>query len=126
MVGITAQAGNQSAANNNLNFDIVIDEENIEAKKYNIFITPKEETPLKDVEGAYPNGMVQPGVVIENEDSKILYRWAIVPSEMNLGGATDRPLVSDIVGALEQILAQGISSQEFNTTDMDYLEKGPS
>jgi len=123
VVGITSQIGNQSAANNNLNFGIIVDEENIEAKKYDIFITPKDETPLKDVDGVYTNGMVQPGVVIEDADGKILYRWAIVPSEMNFGGAKDRPLVSDIVGALEQILASGSAPSDFGTTDMNYLEK---
>ncbi|MEM9279915.1 MAG: redoxin domain-containing protein [Pseudomonadota bacterium] len=123
VVGITSQVGNQSAANNNLDFDVIVDEKNVEAKKYNIFVTPKEETPLKDVDGAYVHGMVQPGVVIEDADGKILYRWAIEPSQMNLGGATDRPLVSDILGALEHILAHGSAPGEFKTTNMDYLEK---
>lgn len=122
IVGITSQAGNQSVANNGLNFDVIVDEANTEAKKYDIFITPKEQTPLKDVEGAYPNGMVQPGVVIENAAEKILYRWAIVPSEMNLGGASDRPLVSDIVAGLEHILAHGAAPIDFGTTDMAYLK----
>lgn len=123
VVGITAQAGNQSVANNGLNFDVIVDEENSEAKKYDIFITPKEQTPLKDVDGAYPNGMVQPGVVIEDADGNVLYRWAIVPSEMNLGGASDRPLVSDIVAGLEHILAHGSAQSDFGTTDMAYLKE---
>ncbi|MEO1725142.1 MAG: redoxin domain-containing protein [Pseudomonadota bacterium] len=123
VLGITSQTGNQSAANNGLNFDVIVDEENVEAKKYDIFVTPKEETPLKDVDGVYPNGMVQPGVVVEDADGKVLYRWAIVPSEMNFGGATDRPLVSDIVGALEHILANGSAPNAFGSTDMAYLEK---
>ena len=123
IVGITSQAGNQSQQQLGLNFDIQIDEENVEAKKYGIFITPKAETPLKDVDGAYPNGMVQPGVVIEEADEKILYKWAIVPSEMNLGGASDRPLVSDIVSSLEQILKGQENGNSFNTTDMGYLEQ---
>ena len=123
VVGITSQAGNQSPKNLGLNFDIQIDEENIEAKKYGIFITPKAETPLKDVDGVYPNGMVQPGVVIEDSEGKILYKWAIVPSEMNLGGASDRPLVEDIVSSLEQILKGQENGNSFNTTDMNYLEQ---
>lgn len=122
VVGVTSQVGNQSKANNNLGYNVVVDEENAEAKKYDIFLTPKEQTPLKDVEGAYVHGMVQPGVVVEDEDGKILYRWAIVPSEMNFGGATDRPLVSDIVGALEHIIANGSAPGEFGSTDTAYLE----
>ena len=123
IVGITSQAGNQSQKNLGLNFDIQIDEENIEAKKYGIFITPKAETPLKDVDGVYPNGMVQPGVIIEDSEGKILYKWVIVPSEMNLGGASDRPLVADIVSSLEQILKGQENGNSFNTTDMNYLEQ---
>lgn len=121
IVGITSQIGNQSKANNGLDFDIEVDAENIEAKKYNIFITPKAETPLAEVDGVYENGMVQPGVVVESADGTILYHWAIVPSEMNFGGATDRPLVSDIVGALEHIIANGSAPGDFASTDMDYL-----
>ena len=122
LVGITAQAGNQSVANNNLNFDVIVDEANVEAKKHSIFITPKEETPLRDVEGAYPSGMVQPGVVIEDVNGNVLYHWAIIPSEMNLGGASDRPLVSDILSALEHILKHSSAPAEFATTDMAYLQ----
>lgn len=36
IIGITSQANNQSAANNNLNFDVLVDESNVEAKKYGI------------------------------------------------------------------------------------------
>ncbi|NEQ67638.1 MAG: redoxin domain-containing protein [Symploca sp. SIO2D2] len=122
IVGITSQVGNQSQKELGLNFDIQIDEENIEAKKYGIFITPKAETPLKDADGIYPNGMVQPGIVIEDTEGKILYKWAIIPSEMNLGGASERPLVRDIVSSLEQILKGQESGNSFNKTDMNYLE----
>ena len=66
--------------------------------------------------------MVQPGVVIEDSEGKILYKWAIVPSEMNFGGATDRPLVADIVSSLEQILKGKENGNSFKTTNMNYLE----
>ena len=122
VVGITSQAGNQSVANNDLNFDVVVDPENLEALKQKIFVTPKSDTPLRDVEGVYPNGMVQPGVVIEDADGTVLFRWAIVPSEMNFGGATDRPMVSDILNALEDILSNGAAPFEFSKTDMAYLQ----
>lgn len=123
VVGVTSQVGNQSKENNGLDFDVVVDAENVEAKKYDIFVTPKAETPLAEVDGVYVNGMVQPGVVVEDAAGKVLYRWAIVPSEMNFGGATDRPLVADIVGALEHIIANGSAPGEFGSTDMAYLEK---
>ena len=122
VIGITSQVGNQSKEKLGLNFDIQVDEENIEAKKYGIFVTPKSETPFKDVDGIYPNGMAQPGVIIEDSEGQVLYKWAIVPSEMNLGGASDRPLVAHIVSSLEEILQGQESGESFNTTDMDYLK----
>lgn len=123
VIGVTSQLGNQSQENLGLNFDIQIDGENIEAQKYGIFITPQSEVPFKEAEELYPNGMVQPGVVIEDSEGKILYKWAIVPSEMNMGGASDRPLVADIVASLEQILKGQKNDNSFNTTDMNYLEQ---
>lgn len=123
IVGITSQAGNTSQASLGLDFGVLIDEENIEAQKYSVVVTPKAESPLKDVDGVYPNGMVQPGVVIEDSDGKVLYKWAIIPAEMNFGGAKDRPLVTDITASLEQILAGKEISQSFGTTDMAYLEE---
>ena len=104
-------------------FDINVDVENAEAKKYDIVVTPKADSPLAGVDGVYEHGMVQPGVVVENADGKILYRWAITPSPENFGGATDRPLVADIVGALEHIIANGSAPGEFGSTDMAYLEQ---
>jgi peroxiredoxin len=74
VIGVTSQAGNQSQETLGLNFDILVDETNIEAKKYGIVVTPKAESPLKDVDGVYPNGMAQPGVVIEDANGKILYK----------------------------------------------------
>ncbi|MEO0836158.1 MAG: redoxin domain-containing protein [Cyanobacteria bacterium J06642_3] len=123
VIGITSQAENQSKENLGLNFDVQIDGENIEAQKYGIVITSKSETPLKDVEGIYPNGMVQPGVVIEDSKGNVLYLWVIIPGEMNMGGASDRPLVADIVASLEQILKGQENDNSFNTTDMNYLEQ---
>ena len=122
VLAITSQAGNKSKTNNNLDFDVIVDENNVEAAKYDIFVTPKAETPLKDVKDAYPHGMVQPGVVIEDATGNLLYRWAIISSEMNLGGASDRPLVSEILGGLEHILTHKVAPNAFATTDMAYLE----
>ena len=115
ITAITSQLGNQSKSNNALRYDVIIDETIALAQKYDIAVTPKP-----DAAEAYPHGMVQPGVVIEDAASKVLYHWAIVPSEMNFGGATDRPLVADIVGSLDKILA-GAAPEGFAHTDMAYL-----
>lgn len=68
--------------------------------------------------------MVQPGVVIEDAGVAILYRWAIVPNEENIGGAKDRPLVADIVGSLDDILANGAAPKEFTPMSFEHLEAG--
>ncbi len=123
VVAYTSQAGNQSKANNELKFDVLVDEDNAEALRHDIFITPQADNPVAAVmPELYPNGMVQPGIVIEDSAGRVLYRWAIVPSEMNIGGAKDRPLVSEIVGALEQILAGGEIPDSFEIMEMDHLE----
>lgn len=122
IVAITSQAGNQSASNNDLRFEVIVDEENNEALKHGICITPKQETPLANVPDIYPNGMVQPGIVIENVQGKVLYHWAIVPSEMNIGGATDRPMVADIIGSLEQILSGTKAAIDFKPIDLVHLK----
>ncbi|WP_366524030.1 hypothetical protein [uncultured Tateyamaria sp.] len=123
VVAYTSQAGNQSKANNDLKFHVVVDEDNTEALRHDIFITPQAENPVKaGMPELYPNGMVQPGIVIEDSKGRVLYRWAIVPSEMNIGGAKDRPLVSEIVGALGQILAGDDIPDGFKIMQMDHLE----
>jgi len=123
VVGITAQAGNQSRTNLGLNFDVQVDEANEEALKYGIIVTPKAESPLADADGVYPSGMVQPGIVVESSDGDVLFHWAINPGKMNFGGATDRPLVTDIVSSLESILqGESIDGNSFEKTNMKYLE----
>ncbi|KAL7908473.1 hypothetical protein GGI35DRAFT_486531 [Trichoderma velutinum] len=39
----------------------------------------------------YPHGLAQPAILIIKKDGDVVENWAIVPSEMNLGGAKDRP-----------------------------------
>lgn len=123
VVGMTSQIGNQSKKNNELEFDINVDPENVAAKRHGIAVTPKEHTPLAEVDGIYEHGMAQPGVIIEDARGNVLYSWAVVPSEANWGGATDRPLVGDIVGALEDIVANRDIPGDFGATDMEYLAK---
>ncbi|MEM7059217.1 MAG: hypothetical protein AAF557_16655 [Pseudomonadota bacterium] len=57
------------------------------------------------------------------EQSRAIPSLYFSSSEMNFGGATDRPLVSDIIGALDHILEHGSAPGEFGVTDMTYLEK---
>lgn len=45
----------------------------------------------------YKYGMAQPAILIIDQEFKVLYRWAIVPSIQNIGGATDRPRPDQIM-----------------------------
>jgi len=53
----------------------------------------------------YENGMAQPGILVlrggkggdmMGEEGAVLEKWAIVPSTMNLGGASDRPELEQV------------------------------
>lgn len=103
LIAITAQsAGGAESARRDwgLNFPTRSDPSNTLARRFGISITPKEMTPLAGVEGEYPDGMAQPGVVILDQTGTTLVHWAIDPNEMNLGGALDRPLPSVLWAAL--------------------------
>jgi peroxiredoxin len=107
MIAVTAQslAGAEAAKTDwALNYDAVSDPSLALANRFDMAITPKAQTPLAGVEGEYPNGMSQPGVVILDKTGKELVRWAINPSEMNGGGALDRPLPHVLWAALQSAL----------------------
>lgn len=53
----------------------------------------------------YPNGVVQPGVLCVGPERKVLFAWAIDPSVMNLGGASDRPVPRNIWTVVQAKLA---------------------
>ena len=107
MIAVTAQslAGAEAAKTDwALDYDAVSDASLALANRFDIAITPKAQTPLAGVEDEYPNGMSQPGVVILDQTGKVLVRWAINPSEMNGGGALDRPLPPVLWAALQSAL----------------------
>lgn len=124
VLAITSQEGNQTKENNGLSFDVLVDNDNREARKYEIVVTPQKDVPNHDAIDSYVHGMIQPGVLIEDSKGRILFRWAIDPNEMNFSGAKDRPLVSDIVKNLEDLLSgKTNSNHSFGAGDMDYLQK---
>jgi len=43
----------------------------------------------------YPHGLAQPAVLVLQSD-RVLFKWAIVPSTMNFGGAKDRPVLEQV------------------------------
>eukprot|EP00468_Gymnochlora_sp_CCMP2014_P001212 CAMPEP_0167740404 /NCGR_PEP_ID=MMETSP0110_2-20121227/258_1 /TAXON_ID=629695 /ORGANISM="Gymnochlora sp., Strain CCMP2014" /LENGTH=465 /DNA_ID=CAMNT_0007624293 /DNA_START=20 /DNA_END=1417 /DNA_ORIENTATION=- len=81
-----------------LNFTTISDPSNTLAKKFGVYITPKDKTPLRDSETEYPTGMAQPALIVLGDSGKTqLFNWRIQPSKMNLGGAKDRPLPADVL-----------------------------
>ncbi|KAG4440334.1 hypothetical protein IFR05_004186 [Cadophora sp. M221] len=44
----------------------------------------------------YVNGMAQPAVLVVRREGEVLESWAIVPGLMNLGGAKDRPELTQV------------------------------
>jgi hypothetical protein len=55
----------------------------------------------------HPKGFFQPGVLVVNQSSVILYRWRSVPSEKNLNGTVARPTPMHVWNAIENALASG-------------------
>ncbi len=55
----------------------------------------------------HPKGFFQPGVLVVNQSSEILYRWRSVPSEKNLNGTVARPTPMHVWNAIENALASG-------------------
>lgn len=97
-----SQAGADAAKSDwALDYDVLSDQALTLANRFNIATTPKAQTPLAEIEGEYPNGMSQPGVVILDQAGKALVHWAVNPNEMNGGGALDRPLPPVLWAALK-------------------------
>lgn len=88
--GICAQpeeTTNQTKIDWKIDFDLMSDPYNSLAKKYDVVISHRR---------GYPNGMGQPGVMCQTTEGKQLYKWKIIPSIQNTGGASDRPVISEI------------------------------
>ncbi|KAL8951190.1 MAG: hypothetical protein Q9222_002820 [Ikaeria aurantiellina] len=61
----------------------------------------------------YPHGMAQPAIVLTKTDGTVLYSWAIEPKTMNLGGATGRPILSEVFhNTMAKLNGQRDCSQE--------------
>jgi hypothetical protein len=92
------------------------------ASAFGAAITPKAQTALADHPTEYPNGMAQPAVVAVDASGKVVYSWAIVPSEMNLGGATDRPLPAEVWAGIQAGLTGGAApAPGSERLDVDFL-----
>ncbi|KAL7940536.1 hypothetical protein V8C42DRAFT_356182 [Trichoderma barbatum] len=73
----------------------------------------------------YPHGMAQPAILVIKKDGSVLENWAIVPSEMNLGGAKDRPDLQQVWANVSAKLSnkQPSSARFTNQKELDDLAK---
>lgn len=99
-------------------FHTVIDTTNELAKYLKVNITPKKDTYFKDHPSWYPNGLAQPALIVVDQQGRRLFHWAIVPSEMNLGGASDRPLPDAVWNVVEQQLKQFSEKNSSNDKEL--------
>jgi hypothetical protein len=60
----------------------------------------------------YSHGYAQPGVLCMTPDRTVLYSWAIEPTTMNIGGASDRPVPADIWNIVQLKMTGKASEQE--------------
>ena len=93
--------GIQKARENwKIDYDILSDRNLELAKRYKVSITHG-----KDAHGGvemYPDGMSQPAVIALDKTGKVVFQWIMIPSEMNMGGALDRPLASDLWSGIQK------------------------
>lgn len=97
--GICAQEEdvcNKTKTDWNIDFDLISDPFNTLAREFDVIIS---------VRRGYPNGMGQPGVICQTTEKATLYKWRIIPSIQNTGGASDRPVISEIWSIVQDKLA---------------------
>jgi peroxiredoxin len=108
LIAVTSQSeasAQKARADWGVAYRVMSEPSNALARRFDVAITPKAETVLADDPVEYPEGMAQPAVVALDQGGEVLFRWAIEPAAMNLGGASDRPLPMDIWPVIEAALA---------------------
>ncbi|WP_189799559.1 redoxin domain-containing protein [Tateyamaria sp. syn59] len=107
----------QAAQDWALDYKIVSDVQNTLAQRFDIAVSPKE------MPGEYPNGMVQPGVVILDRTGAVLVQWAIDPQEINGFGALGRP-TPEVIWAAFTAARNGSDAVTFDgpTVDPAFLQ----
>jgi peroxiredoxin len=100
----------------NLSFQVLSDQKNILAKKYNIRMTKKHgnlynriiklaksfqvNTEQLEDPYAYTHGLTEPGIVVLKRDGSVLYSWRGEPLPKNMLGATDRVSAKTLLATL--------------------------
>ncbi|KAL2131444.1 hypothetical protein VTI74DRAFT_5113 [Chaetomium olivicolor] len=77
---------------------VIIDPENLLAKGLKdkgVLDVAVSDSRLYRLPG-YKHGLAQPALLAIKNDGTVLYQWAIIPSLMNIGGATDRPVLAEV------------------------------
>ena len=60
--------------------------------------------------GAHPRGFFQPGILALTREGRVLYRWRGRPTRKNMGGATERPVPSEVWKKVSAALEAGESA----------------
>ncbi|KAH6632510.1 hypothetical protein F5144DRAFT_630354 [Chaetomium tenue] len=98
---------------------VIVDPENALAKhlkKEELLDVAISDSQLYQLRG-YKHGMAQPALLVMKRDGTVLQRWAIVPSIMNIGGATDRPVLAEVWGNVQkQLRGEDVSTKQAYTT----------
>lgn len=76
----------------------------------------------------YENGMAQPGILVlrggkggdmMGQEGAVLEKWAIVPSTMNIGGASDRPDLEQVWDNVRaKVEGKGVIHKSYKTTGL--------
>lgn len=116
---------------------VIVDPENELAKhlkKKELLDVAITDSQLYQLRG-YKHGLAQPALLVMKRDGTVLQRWAIVPSivsnmgwepggaakltsrEMNIGGATDRPVLAEVWRNVQkQLRGEDVSTKQAYTT----------
>ncbi|KAK3896836.1 hypothetical protein C8A05DRAFT_39613, partial [Staphylotrichum tortipilum] len=89
---------NTLRASTGLADNMIVDSENLLAKHLKdkgLLSVAISDSQLYRLRG-YKHGLAQPAMLVIKNDGTVLYEWAIVPSLMNIGGATDRPVLAEV------------------------------
>ncbi|GAB1320972.1 hypothetical protein MFIFM68171_11182 [Madurella fahalii] len=104
---------------------VIVDPENVlvaELKRRGLLDVAVSDSQIYRLRG-YKHGLAQPALLVVKRDGTVLQRWAIVPSLMNLGGATDRPVLAEVWKNVQKQLQgdDGDTEDKYTTTGVFHL-----
>jgi len=71
---------------------------------------------------SHPKGYFQPGVLVLNNEGRVLYRWRCRPSRKNIGGAIARPTPEHVWENIQPALEQPAGAPDVDYDDDPVLD----